>query len=57
MKLMKEAKIEKSCKDIIEDLVYKDLLDEMVNERITVNNEVRHLKWVTVESEMREVCI
>ena len=57
MKLMKEAKIEKSCKDIIEDLVYNDLLDETVNERITVNNEVRHLKWVTVESEMREVCI
>ena len=57
MKLMKEAKIEKSCKDIIEDLVYKDLLGEMVNERITVNNEVRHLKWVTVESDMREACI
>ena len=55
MKLMKEAKIEKSCKDIIEDLVYNDLLDETVNERITVNNEVRHLKWVTTDSDMREV--
>ena len=56
MKLMKEVKIEKSCKMIIEDLVYKDSLDVLVSERHRFDNEIRHcLGRVTVESDIREV--
>jgi len=58
MKLMKEAEIEKSCKMIIEDLVYRDSLDVAVNERNKFNNEIYHcLGRATVESDIREVYV
>ena len=56
MKLMEENKIEMSCKDIIQDLVYRETLDVLVKERDKFDSDIyRYLGRAKKESKGRKV--